>query len=110
METDIKLDPEKMNEAQKEYYKKVLSTSALDVGKYGSMRLHHLREFKPGLYAQMIMSQTLIEHCSELDECIQEMINKERRKFEHLKDQTLVYVNRCRELEDFFLREMVFTE
>ena len=93
-----------------EYHQKVTEASALSIGKYGSMRLKHLQEHKPDIYARMILDETLLEHCMEIDQSVTEMIETERWKLEHLKDQTAEYVGQCIQIESRIVRELVYTE
>lgn len=99
-----------MNLAISKYHKKVLSATVQELGKYGLMRLNHLKEFKLEMYVQMLRDETLLEYCKEIDKSVKEMIETERKRLEHLKDQTLVYVSRCKEIENQMLRNLVFTK
>ena len=37
------------------------------LGHYGMLRKAYLREHRPALYAQLVLSETLYEHCAEIE-------------------------------------------
>ena len=39
-----------------------------DLGKYGRMRLEYLREHRPGMYRELLVSGKLAGHCKNVDE------------------------------------------
>ncbi len=39
-----------------------------DLGKYGRMRLEYLREYRPGMYRELLVSGRLAGHCRSVDE------------------------------------------
>ena len=38
------------------------------IGKYGRMRKRYLKEYRPGLYSSLILSEKLYQHLLEIDE------------------------------------------
>lgn len=46
------------------------------LGKYGRMRLRYLEERRPGLYTQLLLSGTLMEHLQEIDSTCQERMEQ----------------------------------
>ncbi len=62
-----------------EYYFPELTIPETDqkpIGRYGRMRLHYLREHRPGLYTRLILSGKLYEHLAEIDETSRERMDR----------------------------------
>ena len=47
---------------------KLSNTQTTPLGKYGRMRKTYLKEHRPVLYSQMLLSETLYPHLSEIDQ------------------------------------------
>ena len=52
------------------------------VGKYGWMRLRYLEEHRPGLYTQLLLSGTLMEHLQEIDSTCKERLEQLTRQMQ----------------------------
>ncbi len=62
-----------------DYYLPDLTLSETDqkpMGVYGRMRLHYLREHRPGLYTRLILSCKLYEHLTEIDDASRERMDR----------------------------------
>ena len=46
------------------------------LGKYGRMRERFLKENKPELYAELVRSGKLFDHCAEIDDTASERVNR----------------------------------
>ena len=44
------------------------------IGKYGRMRKHHLKEHRPVLYTNLLLSGELFQHLEEIDKACEERI------------------------------------
>ena len=42
------------------------------IGKYGRLRLNYLKDFKKGLYTELLIDGTLKQHLLDIDECANE--------------------------------------
>lgn len=51
-------------------------TDQKPIGRYGRMRLHYLREHRPGLYTRLILSGKLYDHLAEIDETSRERLDR----------------------------------
>lgn len=51
-------------------------TDQKPMGRYGRMRLHYLREHRPGLYTRLILSGKLYDHLAEIDETSRERLDR----------------------------------
>ena len=50
-----------------------LKETNICLGKWGRMRKEYLRQANPMLFSEMVLSETLYEHCAEMgstDECL----------------------------------------
>ena len=45
------------------------------IGKYGRLRLSYLKNFKKGLYTELLIDGTLKQHLLDIDECANERIH-----------------------------------
>ena len=45
------------------------------IGKYGRLRLNYLKNFKKGLYTELLIDGTLKQHLLDIDECANERIH-----------------------------------
>ena len=50
--------------------------SSVTIGKYGLMRKHYLRMYRPILWNQMILQETLIPHLQEIDETAHQRMDR----------------------------------
>ena len=46
------------------------------VGKYGHLRLEYLKNFKKGLYTELLLNGTLNQHLIGIDESVSDKVNK----------------------------------
>ncbi len=46
------------------------------IGKYGHLRLNYLKNFKKGLYTELLISGTLKQHLVDIDENATDKVNK----------------------------------
>ncbi len=46
------------------------------IGKYGHLRLNYLKNFKKGLYTELLISGTLKQHLLDIDESATNKVNK----------------------------------
>ena len=53
-----------------------LNTEDKQIGKYGRMRQHFLKEHHAGIYAAMLLSGTLFEHLAEVDRTCNERVER----------------------------------
>lgn len=44
------------------------------IGKYGRLRLNYLKNFKKGLYTELLIDGTLKQHLLDIDECANEKV------------------------------------
>ena len=44
------------------------------IGKYGRLRLNYLKDFKKGLYTELLIDGTLKQHLLDIDECANEKV------------------------------------
>ncbi len=59
------------------------------IGKYGHLRLNYLKNFKKGLYTELLINGTLKQHLIEIDESISEKVNeliKQLAELEHIDE------------------------
>lgn len=47
-----------------------------NIGKYGHLRLEYLKNFKKGLYAELLLNGTLKQHLIDMDESINAKVNE----------------------------------
>lgn len=97
-------------------------TDRLPIGKYGRMRKRYLKEQRPVLYTDLLMSGKLFEHLAEIDKAAQEQLDRivsqlaaRRRISEHLKaaDQIrwIQEMNNIRAVaEEIVLQELVYSD
>jgi hypothetical protein len=90
------------------------------LGKYGIMRRKYLEENRSGLYTRMILSGTLYEHLTEIDETCHRRLDqmipqmaKAEGITEHLKDtDQIAWVQKMNSIhacaEEIVLNELVF--
>ena len=45
------------------------------IGKYGRLRLNYLKNFKEGLYTELLIDGTLKQHLLDIDECANERLH-----------------------------------
>ena len=45
------------------------------IGKYGRLRLNYLKDFKKGLYTELLIDATLKQHLLDIDECANERVH-----------------------------------
>lgn len=45
------------------------------IGKYGRLRLNYLKNFKKGLYTELLIDGTLKQHLLDIDECTNERLH-----------------------------------
>lgn len=50
-------------------------SSANDLGKYGRMRERYLKEYQPELYADLVQSGELYDHCAEIEDTAYAQVN-----------------------------------
>ena len=93
---------------------------AYPIGKYGRMRKAYLKEHRPGLYTQLILSGKLYEHLSEVERICNERLDimisqmvKAQGVTEAMKAQDqLGWVGRMNEIkhsaEESILAEIIF--
>ncbi len=70
-----------------------------DLGKYGRMRMEYLREHRPGMYRELLVSGRLAGHCSSVDALGFEMAEQIMKRY--LKDQPVLG-------EDFIARLQIY--
>ena len=51
-------------------------TDRLPIGKYGRMRKRYLKEHRPVLYTDLLVSGKLFEHLAEIDKATQERLDR----------------------------------
>ena len=93
---------------------------AYPIGKYGRMRKTYLKEHRPGLYTQLILSGKLYEHLSEvericnerLDIMISQMVKAQGVTEAMMAQDQLGWVGRMNEIkhiaEESILTEIVY--
>lgn len=60
-----------------------------NIGKYGHLRLEYLKNFKKGLYAELLLNGTLKQHLIEIDEITTSKVNdliKQLAEAEHINE------------------------
>ena len=60
-----------------------------NIGKYGRLRLNYLKNFKKGLYTELLISGTLRQHLIEIDESATSKVNqlvKQLAEVEHVDE------------------------
>lgn len=60
-----------------------------NIGKYGYLRLEYLKNFKKGLYTELLISGTLKQHLLDIDESATDKVNeliKQLAKIEHIDE------------------------
>ena len=45
------------------------------IGNYGRLRLNYLKDFKKGLYTELLIDGTLKQHLLDIDECVNERVH-----------------------------------
>ena len=90
------------------------------LSKYGRMRLRFLEEHRPGLYTQLLLSGTLMEHLQEIDSTCQERLEQLTRQMQAQEGVTeemkavnqMEWVQRMNaihhQIEEILLAELVF--
>lgn len=98
---------------------KLSNTQPLTLGKYGRMRKTYLKEHRPVLYSQMLLSETLYPHLSEIEQTansrMEQMMPKlmqEAGVTESLKASDLMQwvglMNNCKnQAEEMILAELI---
>lgn len=59
------------------------------IGKYGRLRLNYLKEYKRGLYTELLINCTLKQHLIEIDEITTDKVNlliKQLAEVEHIDE------------------------
>ena len=59
------------------------------IGKYGHLRLEYLKNFKKGLYTELLIDGTLKQHLIEIDERVSNKVNeliKQLAEVEHIDE------------------------
>jgi hypothetical protein len=51
-------------------------TGSYQIGKYGWMRRRYLKEYHPGLYSRLMLSEKLYEHLAEIDQTCNERMER----------------------------------
>lgn len=60
-----------------------------NIGKYGHLRLEYLKNFKKGLYTELLIDGTLNQHLIEIDESVSDKVNeliKQLAEVEHIDE------------------------
>lgn len=95
-------------------------TGDYQIGKYGRMRKHYLKEHREALYTNLLMSGTLFKHLAEIDqscnermEIITSVMAKQEGVTEALKAaDPMEWVRRCNSIhnraEEIVLTELVY--
>ena len=60
------------------------------IGKYGRLRLNYLKNFKKGLYTELLIDGTLKQHLLDIDECTNERLHVLIKQFAESEN-----VNEC---------------
>ena len=55
------------------------------IGKYGRLRLNYLKDFKKGLYTELLISGTLKQHLIEIDKSTTDKVNQLIKQFAELE-------------------------
>ena len=63
-------------------------TEHYQIGKYGHLRQTYLREHRPGLYNDLILSRTLYRHLAEVDQTCYERVDLLVRQMSKREDVT----------------------
>ena len=91
------------------------------IGKYGRMRMKYLKEHRPIIYNQLILSGKLASHLAEIDQTCQERLDRmipEMKKVENVTEalkatDQMEWVRRMNSihnrLEEVLLKELVYT-
>ena len=91
------------------------------IGKYGWMRMKYLKEHRPIIYNQLILSGKLASHLAEIDKTCQERLDRmmpEMKKVENVTEalkatDQMEWVRRMNSihnrLEEVLLKELVYT-
>lgn len=64
------------------------------IGKYGHLRLEYLKNFKKGLYTELLIDGTLKQHLLDIDESATNTVNeliKQLAKVEHIDENLKEY-------------------
>ncbi len=97
-------------------------TKEQPLGKYGRMRKQYLKEHRPTLYTNLLLSGRLFEHLSEIDRAAQERIDRiasqlaaQRGITEQLKaDDQMRWVREMNNIqaaaEEIILQEMIYSD
>ncbi len=56
------------------------------IGKYGHLRLEYLKNFKKGLYTELLISGTLKQHLIDIDESATGKVNQLVKQFAEVKN------------------------
>lgn len=51
------------------------------IGKYGRLRLNYLKDFKKGLYTELLIDGTLKQHLLDIDECVNKRVHMLIKQF-----------------------------
>ena len=87
------------------------------IGKYGHLRLEYLKNFKKGLYTELLIDGTLKQHLIEIDESVADKVNelikqlaKQENVNENLKEHhQMVWVQAMNNIKNR-AEEIVFNE
>lgn len=92
------------------------------IGKYGRLRKQYLKEHRPTLYSNLLLSGKLFEHLSEIDRAAQDRIDRiasqlaaQRGITEQLKaDDQMRWVQEMNNIqaaaEEIILQEMIYSD
>lgn len=69
------------------------------LGKYGRARLNYIKEYKRGLYAELMMVGTLTKHLSEIDKTANKRVNEIITKMANKENIPLHYDGNMDQLE-----------
>ena len=59
------------------------------IGKYGRLRLNYLKDFKRGLYTELLISGTLKQYLLDIDENASNKVNLLIKKFAEAKNENV---------------------
>lgn len=76
IEEATKLKKEKIKNGVEPMFEFNNSQRKVNFGKYGLMRLNYLKNYKKGLYAELLMTNKLTEHLLDIDKTATEQVDK----------------------------------
>jgi hypothetical protein len=92
----------------------------VELGRYGLMRRHYLKEHRKGLFSRMLMNGTLSEHLAEIDrtanarllEVSRQMANAEGVTEQLKTDDCIVWIQRMTSIrnraEEIILHDLIY--